>query len=98
MADESAPPEPAADAPAPRRRGRVVALPKPPPAVSPAAVELAERLLRMAQAGELVELAVVYVGADGASGNDWTPIESAALVLGELRLLSDDLSEAVRCD
>jgi hypothetical protein len=96
MAEESAPPDaPAEPAPA-RKRGRLVGLPRPAPTVSPAAIELAERLVRMARAGELVELAVVFVGPDGASGNDWTPIESAALVLGELRLLADDLSEIVR--
>lgn len=97
MADDALPPpEPAEDAAPARRRSRVVGLRKPPPPVSAEAVALCEGLLDMARKGEIVEIMVVYADAAGATGNERTSIEFVAGMLGELRLVGDDLSEAAR--
>ena len=88
MSDSPSQPEP--------KRSRVVALKKPPPVVNGEAVALAEGLLQMAKSGELQELVVVWAAPDGVTSNERTGIEHIAPILGELRLVGDELSEAAR--
>ena len=80
------------------KRGRVVALKKPPPMVNPEAVALAEGLLQMAKAGEIQDLMAVWATPDGETFNERTAIEYVAPMLGELRLVGDELSQSARED
>jgi len=52
----------------------------------------------MAKAGEIVEIVAAWACADGSTDNERTGIASVAAMLGELRLLGDDLSEAARTE
>ncbi len=81
---------------APRKRARVVALKRPALPVNADAVALCEELLRLAKAGELVELVAVCGLPDGSTDNERTAIASVSAILGELCLVSDGLSEAAR--
>ena len=97
MADEPLPPD-AAPEPAPRKRGRVVALAKPKPPVYHEVVDTLRELLERAEQGEIAELVVVYAEPDGATGYQRTTVTFMAAMLGELRLVGDDLSEIARSD
>ncbi len=77
-------------------RRRVVAIPKPPKPVNPDCVALFRGLLERAESGDVTEAAVAWIEADGSSNNERTGIVSVASMLGELKLVADDLSAAAR--
>ncbi len=79
-------------------RPRVVRIPKPPKPVKGQAVALLKSLLERAERGEIVDLAVVVVTDDGMGDGDWIDLEYGNIVVGELRLLTDEISAAMRGD
>ena len=80
------------------KRGRVTALKRPDPKPDPECVELAELTLKQAQSGAICELVVITGSPDGSTEGARTGIRNVSAILGELRLVGDDLSEAARSD
>lgn len=80
----------------PARRSRVVAIPKPPKPVNPDCVALFRELLARSEAGDVTEAVVAWVESDGTSNNERTGVSCVAAMLGELKLVADDLSAAAR--
>jgi hypothetical protein len=97
VADETPPPD-AAPEPAPRKRGRVVALAKPKPPVYHEAVDTLRELLERAEQGEIAELVVVYAEPDGATGYHRTTVSYLSAMAGELGFVRDELSEIARSE
>lgn len=79
-------------------RRRVVAIPKPPKPVNEATVAMLRGLLERAEKGEIVEAAVVSVTHDGLGERDWPELDYGNLILGELFLLADEISESLRSE
>ena len=61
-------------------------------------VELLDALLTLARDGEICEVAVVYASPRGEVERDATAIQLGYAVLGAMRVLADQISEAIRED
>lgn len=95
MTDPTTPDTPPTLPDTPKRRRLAVVKPPPKP-VNPDCVELFRVLHEQAERGDVTEAVVVWLEFDGSTDNERTGISDAVGILGQLKLVADEISAATR--
>ena len=78
------------------KRGRLSVIKREPPPVNAEVVDMLRDWLSRAERGEIIEFAAVCVTNELFGHSERTAIDYTTVMLGELKLLADEISEASR--